>query len=103
MPSTEVTFTTTPEPRSRIAGTSARIIRIGPNTFVSNIFTSTSCGYDSIGPVSVMPALLTSTSTAPAAATQAATDSSLVTSSARRWATSRPSSASSRRAVATTS
>ena len=59
-PSTEVTLTTRPRPRSRMAGTTARTIRIGPNTLVSNIFSSTSWGNVSSGPVSLMPALLTS-------------------------------------------
>ena len=43
-PSTDVTLTTTPRPRSRMAGTRAVMRRSGPKKLVSNIRRATSSG-----------------------------------------------------------
>jgi hypothetical protein len=103
MPAVEVTLTITPDPRSRIAGRNAWIMRSEPYRFVSNMRRTSDRGVVSIAPSTPKPALFTSTSTGPGRASAAATEAALETSRARVDATLRSSSVSGRRAVATTS
>src|SRR2546429_6869209 len=102
-PASDVTFTIVPLPRSRIWGSTAWIMRTAPSTFVSNMRRIWSIGTRSIAPWMPKPALLTNTSTVPALATASATDASSSTSRRSVWVTSRSSSVSGRRAVASTS
>ena len=83
LPFIEPTMTMRPLPRSRIWGSTSCASRTGPKTLVSNSARTRSIDTDSIAPTSWMPALLTSASMpSGTAATAAAIDSSLVTSSA---------------------
>jgi hypothetical protein len=56
---TDVTLTMTPARRSRIAGSTARIIRTAPNTLVSNRARISAIGISSMAPADPMPALFT--------------------------------------------
>ncbi len=103
MPAVEVTFTMAPEPRSRMPGRNAWIIRTGPKKLVSNARRTSAIGTSSTAPSKPKPALLTSTSTDPTAARTSATDRSESTSSSSVLATSRSAMDAARRAVATTS
>ena len=60
VPTTEERFTIVPAPRVRIAGPTARVIRITPKTFVSNCRRRYSSDSSSIGARTSKPALLTS-------------------------------------------
>jgi hypothetical protein len=86
--------------RSRIPGSTAWVTRSAPSAFSWNSRSTASSGTVSSGARTVSPALLTSTSTWPAAAMAASTLSWSVTSSRSRSATGRSASVSGRRAVA---
>ena len=73
--SIEPTMTTRPYPRERIPGSTSWVRRTAPNTFRRNTRSTASMGSSSTGPFWLSPALLTSTSTSPAALAQASTDS----------------------------
>jgi len=72
-----------PERRSRIWGMTACVIASVPNTLVSKTSRIIAMGVASKAPTTPMPALLTKTSIAPAAAIPSAMLSGSVTSSAR--------------------
>ena len=64
---TEVTLMIRPPPCARMAGSAARISRIGPNTFTSNVRCASASPPSSSGASTAVPALLTRTSSRPAA------------------------------------
>jgi hypothetical protein len=68
----DVTFTTTPDRRVRNRGSTACVIAITPKVLVSNTSRVVAIGVASKAPTTPMPALLTSTSTGPAASSAAA-------------------------------
>src|SRR5215831_14019002 len=76
----DVTFTTTPDLRSRNRGTTACVIAITPKVLVSNTSRAVVIGVASKTPTTPMPALLTSTSMCPHALIEAAILSGFVTS-----------------------
>src|SRR5215213_9663543 len=86
-PRTELTLMIRPLPCSRMWGSTARVIRIEPKTFVSNSPRACSIELSSAAPAMPRPALLTSTSMRPdrssSSRTTPATDPSSVTSSGR--------------------
>src|SRR4051795_13678797 len=96
-PRTELMLMIRPLPCSRICGSTARVIRIEPKTFVSNRARVCSIELSSAAPAMPRPALLTSTSMRPerpsTSRTPLATDTSSVTSSGRNVTASRSSPA----------
>src|SRR5215217_5320370 len=102
-PNTELTLMIRPLPCSRICGSTARVIRIAPKTFVSNSARACSIELSSAAPATPTPALLTKTSIRPDRSstprTTPATDSSSVTSSGRNTTPSRVSPAAALRLV----
>lgn len=68
----DVTLTITPDRRSRMCGMIAWHIAMTPNVFVAKTLRICAMGVASNAPTTPMPALLTSTSIGPAAATVAA-------------------------------
>ena len=94
-PATELTFTTCPDPRSRMAGTTAWVQRITPQKLVSNTTLAASMSTSSTVAFQPMPALFTSTSSWPASATTCPVASRTLASSVtsrRTGRTSQPAS-----------
>ena len=88
---TEVTLMIRPPPWARMTGSAARISRIGPNTFTSNVWCASASPPSSSGASTAVPALLIRTSRRPAAATTDRTAASQACGSARSrgtWVTS---------------
>ena len=77
----DATLTTWPRPRSTIPGSAARMPLIGPITFTSKMAPVVASASSRNGPSGMIPALLTSTSRGPPAATNSSNDSGEVTSS----------------------
>src|SRR5215204_2353319 len=102
-PAGEEMFRMRPEPRSRIVGSAACITRSGPSTLVASTCSTRSAGTASTGPLTVIAALLMTTSSLPAAAIASAIDAGLVRSRTSRSVAGRSARSASRRPVATTS